>query len=171
MEADMPEGWPEMTPVGEVRLRHYPAYRLARTTSGSSTTAFFTLFNHIAKSSVEMTAPVEMTLEADKKGKLRQKDMAFLYGSRTTGKSGKDGAVEVMDLPAVDAVCIGLRGEESPERLADARARLEKWIKQHADEYEASGALRVMGYNSPATTAAERYFEVEIPVRARKESR
>ena len=171
MEAQLPERWPEVTPVGEVRLKHYPAYRLARTKSASNTAAFFTLFNHISKNAVEMTAPVEMTFESDKRGKLKQKDMAFLFGSPQTGKTGKNEGVEVLDLPAMDAVSIGLRGEENRESLAEARTRLERWLEQHADEYQACGPLRVMGYNSPAVPAGERYYEVEIPVRSRKGSR
>jgi hypothetical protein len=171
MEAPLPERWPEVTPLGEVRLKHYPAYRLARTRSGPENAAFFRLFNHISKKSIEMTAPVEMTFEPDKGGKLKQKDMAFLYGSPETGKTGKNEGVEVLDLPATDAVSIGLRGEENRESLAEARTRLERWIRQHADEYESCGPLRVMGYNSPLVSPEKRYYEVEIPVRNRKASR
>jgi SOUL heme-binding protein len=122
-----------------------------------------TLFNHIQKNDVAMTAPVEMTYSG--KDREKRSTMAFLYGSPKIGKTGKDGPVEVADVPASLAVSIGERGEMSGERVAAARQRLEAWLKAHADEYAAAGPLRVMGYNSPAVPPDRRYSEVQIPVR------
>ncbi len=164
MEAKLPEGFPRPTPVGEVRVQQYPAYRLARTAmAGDTFRPFMTLFNHIQKNDIAMTAPVEMTYSG--KGKEKRSMMAFLYGSRQVGKTGKDGPVEVVDVPAALAVSIGERGELTEARLAAARQRLEAWLKAHAAEYAAAGSLRVMGYNSPAVPRDRRYSEVQIPVR------
>jgi hypothetical protein len=64
-------------------------------------------------------------------------------------------------------VSIGLRGDATKARVADAKQRLEAWIGAHAAEYEAAGPLRVMGYNSPFISDAKRYTEVQIPVRGK----
>ena len=124
--------------------------------------AFFTLFDHITRNGVAMTAPVEMTYGATKETALNEA-MAFLYEHARLGKAGKDGKVVVEDVPAMTAVSIGLRGDYTPERIADAQARLEAWLKHRADRYEAAGPLRVMGYNSPMVPADRRYAEVNCP--------
>jgi len=174
MEAKLPEGFPEPTPVGEIQLKSYPAYRLAQTSvSGArgEDRAFFTLFNHITQNRIAMTAPVEMRYEAGKDSKPVERSMAFLYGSVSIGKAGKEGEVKVMDVPAMKAVSLGLNGDYTPERIAEARTHLEGWLKRHAERYETAGALRVLGYNSPMVAAEQRYAEVQIPVRLRDASR
>jgi hypothetical protein len=49
--------------------------------------------------------------------------------------------------------------------VTKASSLLKAWLKNHADRYEASGDLRVLGYNSPMIPRNKRYFEVQIPVR------
>ena len=170
LEAKLPDGFPEPTPVGEIRVKSYPAYRLARAArSGQQADGqlFLTLFKHISRGGIKMTAPVEMTYASGKENdNPEQEAMAFLYENQRTGTPGKDGEVEVLDVPAMTAVSIGLRGDYTPERIGEARGRLEAWLKHHADRYEAAGPLRVMGYNSPMVPAEKRYAEVEFPVRA-----
>ena len=61
-EAPLPDGFPTYTPVGEIEVKRYPAYRKAETTGG---VAFWTLFQHIKTAGISMTAPVEMTYEKD----------------------------------------------------------------------------------------------------------
>jgi len=41
MEAPLPKGFPKWTPVGEIRIKHYPAYRSARTTTDAGEEAAF----------------------------------------------------------------------------------------------------------------------------------
>ena len=167
MEAPLPEGFPEPTPVGEIRVQKFPEYRLAKTDmTFFEGRAFWTLFNHIKKHDIAMTAPVEMQYSAETDKSLKQSSMAFLYRSTQQGTPGAEDKVEVTDVPAHLAVSIGLRGDATKARVADAKRRLEAWIDVHAAEYEASGPLRVMGYNSPFVSDAQRYTEVQIPVRA-----
>ncbi|HYV34493.1 MAG TPA: heme-binding protein [Gemmataceae bacterium] len=165
IEAALPEGFPEPTPVGEIQLKHYPTYRMARTQmAGAETGAFWILFTHIKKKDISMTAPVEMTYSATGKDELQGQSMGFLYSSTKQGEAGKDEQVEVVDIPAMMAASFGIRGDVTKARLAEAKAHLDVWLKQHADEFEASGPLRVMGYNSPFVAASRRYAEVQIPV-------
>jgi hypothetical protein len=165
IEAPLPEGFPEPTPVGEIRIKKYPSYRLARTEmAGVESGAFWTLFTHIKKKDIAMTAPVEMTYKADE-DKLQPQAMAFLYRSVKQGQTGKDAKVEVIDVPATMALSFGMRGDVTKARLAEAKVHLDTWLRNNASEFEASGPLRVMGYNSPFVAAGRRFTEVEIPVR------
>ena len=168
MEAPLPEGFPEPTPVGEIRVQKFPEYRLAKTDmTFFEGRAFWTLFNHIKKHDIAMTAPVEMQYTADAEEPLKQASMAFLYRSTQQGTPGTEDKVDVTDIPAHLAVSIGLRGDATKQRVAEAKQRLEAWIAAHSAEYEASGPLRVMGYNSPFVPDAKRFTEVQIPVRAK----
>ena len=64
MEAEMPRGFPPSTPIGELEVKQYPAYRIAKTDTESSP-AFWTLVNHIKQNKIAMTALVEMGYTAD----------------------------------------------------------------------------------------------------------
>jgi hypothetical protein len=165
-ESPLPDGFPEPTPVGEIRLQQYPKYRLARTDmtflEGS---AFWTLFNHIKERDIAMTAPVEMTYATEGNAAPKKSAMSFMYRSTRQGQLGAAGKVEVVDIPAQMAVSIGIRGDATKERVADAKRRLEGWLEAHRDEYESSGPLRVMGYNSPFVADKKQFAEVQIPVR------
>lgn len=164
-ESDLPEGFPEPAGLGEIQLKHYPAYRLARTTSQRNS-AFFTLFNHIKSNKIEMTAPVEMRY--DEVGqRYEQIDMAFLYGASDWGRLGEAGnGVTVEDMPAMSTVAIGLTGNFDPNDGTYTES-LASWLAQHAPEYERDGKVRVMGYNSPFVWKSQRFFEIEIPVKKR----
>jgi hypothetical protein len=165
-EAPLPAGFPTPTPVGEIRVQQYPEYRLARTPiEQGQDQAFWTLFQHIQKNQIAMTAPVEMTYELGRANGPRSTDMAFLYRSVGQGQLGAVDGVEVADVPAQTAVSIGWRGDIDPENVERARKLLAVWLEQHAEEYEPNGELRVMGYNSPMVPADQRFFEVHIPVR------
>ena len=56
-EAEMPQGFPGYTPVGQIEIKQYPAYRKA---FASGPAEFWLLFSHIKQNNVAMTAPVEM---------------------------------------------------------------------------------------------------------------
>ena len=163
-EADLPAGFPDYTPVGEIRIQRYPAYRMARTDMGpNGQRAFWRLFEHIQENEISMTAPVETTFNGDV-----QSSMAFLYASTELGDTGTQGPVEVVDVPARAAVSIGMRGVESSQRIERARLSLERWMGEHP-QWRPSGPLRTMGYNSPMVRGESRYFEVQIPVTSASE--
>lgn len=168
MEAELPKGFPEPTPVGEVHLKEYPAYRMAKADMQGENRAFWQLFSHIKENSIAMTAPVEMTYRK-KDDELNQSSMAFLYGSRDLGKLGKAGEVEVMDISPMKAISVGIRGEMTKAKREQAQRWLEAWLEEHRDEYHRAGPLRVMGYNSPFVPREKKYSEVQIPVKAAKQ--
>jgi hypothetical protein len=162
MEAELPVGFPEYTPVGEVRLKQYPAYRKAEADSASGR-AFWTLFTHIKKNDIAMTAPVEMTYKEAERP--TESKMSFLYGRPDMGNPGEHGGVQVVDVPGMTVVSTGVRGPRSAKTVAEARQRISRWLEENKDRYIVDGQLRVMAYNSPFVPRDRNYFEVEIPVR------
>jgi uncharacterized surface protein with fasciclin (FAS1) repeats len=167
-EAKLPQGFPELTPVGEIQVKTYPKYRLARVAMDDRSQegrAFFTLFQHIVRNRIEMTAPVEMTYSSA--GAKRETAMAFLYESTDIGALGESDKVQVSDVPEMMAVSLGLRGDYSTDQVSKGEHYLKQWLKQNGDRYEVAGELRVLGYNSPFLAAERRYAEVQLPVRYR----
>jgi hypothetical protein len=168
MEAKLPKGFPQPTPVGEIRVKKYPTYRAAQTAMGTGRDgAFWTLFQHISTNQIEMTAPVEMTYRRGPQAGDAPKEatMAFLYGDPKIGAAGSDGNVRVVDNAPRSTVCIGMCGEMSPSAIKQGRLFLSEWLAEHKHQYDADGELRVLGYNSPFIPVEKRYFEVEIPIR------
>lgn len=164
VEAPLPDGFPTYTPVGEIEVKKYPAHRKAEASGG---VAFWTLFQHISSAGIAMTAPVEMTYQADGPPVGREKVMAFLYGDKGIGSPGRKGNVEVVDVPAAMVVSLGMRGARSEAVLVEAEQRLRIWLKQNKTRYEQAGPMRVMGYNSPFVARDRQFFEVQIPIRER----
>jgi hypothetical protein len=166
-EASTPPGWPPMTPIGEVELKQFPAYRAARidTTTGLPQGAFFwQLFSHIQKNNVSMTAPVEMGTAVDAQGNAVS-SMAFLYEHGEQGTLGKQGYIDVVDVPARLAVVVGMRGEFDARDAADARKQINAWLEANP-AYRADGEPRFDGYNGPGTPLDRKYYEIVQPVLA-----
>ena len=165
IEAPLPPGWPTPTAVGEVEIKTYPQHRLARTsaTSGSDrdSSLFYRLFNHIQAEEIPMTTPVEMTGGA---AGLRDggTSMSFLYPNTETGKTGRDGMVEVVDVPEATYASFGLRGG-GEDLNREAEQVIRDWLKDHP-EWAAMGETRVLGYNSPMVPGSMRYSEVQVRV-------
>ena len=164
-EAEMPKGFPDYTPVGQIEVKRYPAYRKA-TASGMA--EFWTLFNHIKQNHVAMTAPVEMDYGDPQLQKPTERSMSFLYGKADEGTAGKQGAVVVNDVPAMTVVSTGCKGNRTSSSVAEARGKLVDYLAEHKDEYIAAGPVRVMAYNSPFVPRDKNFFEVQIPVKVVK---
>jgi hypothetical protein len=162
-EAEMPRGFPTYTPVGQIEIKEYPAYRKA---SASGPAEFWTLFQHIKQNNVTMTAPVEMDYGDPRATKNNERSMSFLYERPDQGTPGKQGSVEVSDVPAMTVISIGCRGARTASAIAKAREKLVTWLDQKKGEYLAAGPMRIMGYNSPFVPRDRSFFEVQIPVKA-----
>lgn len=164
VEAPVPAGFPAPTPVGVVEIKKLPVYRMAKVANGGGNGSFFTLFNHIKKNNIEMTAPVEMTM-AEKNGKFTESSMAFLYQQTTLGKTGPQGNVAVLDTTESLVASIGMIGSPSTTALDSAKRWLLEKIKASSQPYEVVGELRVMGYNSPFMPEKLRYYEVQLALK------
>ena len=163
--APLPEGWPELTPVGEVEIREYPTYRAAvvREKDGRSGTTpmFRALFQHISSNDIPMTSPVDMSYETE--GSDRMTGMAFLYRTPELGPVGTDGVVRVEDVPPRAYASTGMRGSYSDAHHREGLERVEAWIAGQS-AWKADGPSRYLGYNSPFVPWFMRYGEVQIPV-------
>lgn len=97
-EAPLPDGWPELMPVGKVRIQHYPEYREAIVTAGQEPQdqdrMFGRLFNHIKGADIAMTAPVDMGYSGEDPS-AGMTSMAFLYRSTEQRSTGTDGEVQI----------------------------------------------------------------------------
>jgi hypothetical protein len=153
---------PGYTPVGQIEVKQYPPYRKAST---SGLAEFWTLFLHIKQNDVAMTAPVEMDYGDPRAAKSKERSMSFLYERPDQGSTGKQGLVEVADVPAMTVVSIGCRGERTAATVAEAREKLLKWLEEKKGDYVSIGPVRVMGYNSPFVPHNKNFFEVQIPVK------
>jgi hypothetical protein len=157
-EAPLPEGWPQPGPYNEVSEKRIPAYRAAFTTRKGETTAFWTLFGHIKRKDIPMTAPVEMAMD-DEDGALERSSMAFLYQNTEVGAAGPDGErVEVRDVPAAKVLSYTWQGTDSKANIAKAKQALEAALA--ARKLEAKH-FRLLGYNGPGTPRAKRTWELQ----------
>ncbi|MEM7621779.1 MAG: heme-binding protein [Planctomycetota bacterium] len=170
--ASTPERWPELTPIGEVVIREYPAYRhaiirrngLADGDAGTSS-MFRSLFGHISSHDIAMTAPVDMEYGAGSPD-AGMASMAFLYRTRELGATGTDGAVVVEDVEAMTFASVGVRGDYSDDNYAEGLAILNAWAASQS-EWKMIGEPRYLGYNGPFTPRFWRYGEVQVPVSLR----
>jgi hypothetical protein len=76
--------------------------------------------------------------------------------------AGAGAGVEVVDLPPATVLSVGVRGEASEGARRAARAALEGELA--ARGLRAAGAWQALSYNSPMLGAAQRYWELQVPV-------
>lgn len=158
-EAPLPEGWPQPGPYDQVTEKTFPAYRAAFTNGKGQTGAFWTLFTHIKKNDIPMTAPVEMAVEAEEDGDMRRNSMAFLYQNGRVGAPGKDGpSVEVRDVPSTRTLSYTWQGPDSKENITKAKTALEAALAER--KADATG-FRLLGYNGPGTPRAKATWELQ----------
>lgn len=166
-ESPTPDGFPPFTPVNQIVLLAYPSYRMASVPNqDGSSSGFWTLFQHINRNDIAMTAPVQMDYAASPTSPSGSQ-MSFLYSSMELGKTGAQGRVQVKDVAPSLCLSIGVRGE--PSRAT--RELLHQQLQAELEKYpglQSNGDLRVMGWNSPFVPRSARYFEVQIPVRERQ---
>jgi len=159
MESPQPEGWPAPGPAFEISIKHYPAYRAAVKEGGNG---FWPLFRHISDRDIPMTAPVEMAME-ENDGRYRMTNMAFLYQSLEVGETGEvENGVEVVDYPAISVVNFGSNGNYNQDKIDTILEDIDAYLESIADEWQPTGEMRVMGYNSPMVPAKKRYYEVQV---------
>ncbi len=172
-DTKLPVGYPRPTPPGAIEIKTYPSVRQAEVSGSgsgdrSSRNGFWPLFQHISRNDIAMTAPVEMRYsDTDGDEQTDRWTMAFLYHVPENGPTGTDeadGRVEVIDTEPLTVVAIGLRGSSEFGTLQEAEERLEAWLGE-TSEWEPAGDVRRLGYNGPNIRPANRWWEVQIPIR------
>jgi hypothetical protein len=169
MESKLPVGFPAPTPVGEIEVKAYPTYRMAKTASSDSgNNSFFRLFNHIQSNDISMTAPVQMTYNRGESG-LKETEMAFLYGDPSIGATSREGEVKVVDVAPRKAIVLGMRGRPSEQRIAKEVGSLRNRAKVIASGFETAEEPKVFGYNSPSIPADNQYYEVLLELQPKSD--
>jgi len=168
-EASLPAGFPPPGEVGVIAVKHYPAFREARVQASDAgkDDMFMTLFDHIKSNDISMTAPVEITWNQPTTQPAEPVAMAFLYKNNGIGKTGTDGKVTVVDMPAETVISIAVRGGYGPGNFSAAVSKLRDFLAAHSDQYKQNGAPRYLAYNSPFVPPFLRFGEVQIPVTPR----
>ena len=157
-EAPLPRGWPQPGPYNQVSAKRYPAYRAAFTAGKGETGSFWTLFMHIKRNDIPMTAPVEMAVTPSASG-LDREGMAFLYQNDQVGQPGAAGrSVEVRDVAAHKVLSYAWQGPDSKANQATARAALEAALAQRK---QTATSFRLLGYNGPGTPRAKATWELQ----------
>jgi hypothetical protein len=178
IEAPLPDGYPQPTPPGAIELKRYPAARRADVTMTGNADrgrngAFWPLFQHIKERDIAMTSPVEMYFHSDDEaartspGVLSDADawtMSFLYRTPDMGKIETDGVVEVVDAAPITVVSMGMRGPYMMQYQTKAMKQVLAWLDAQ-DEWEQAGEPRLLYYNGPYVPDADKWCEVQIPVR------
>ena len=162
-EAPLPKGWPKPGPYDQVSEKSYPPYRAAFTTAKRENGAFGTLFSHIQKNDIPMTAPVEISMAEGDDQNLRQTSLAFLYQDTAVGKTGADGAnIEVRDVPAMKTLSYTWQGDRNEANIAKAKVALEAALKDRKIEAK---EFRLLGYNGPGIPETKRTWELQALLR------
>jgi len=164
-EAPLPAGWPQPGPYGQVSVKSYPAYRAAFTRNSWQSFGFWTLFAHIQRQHIPMTAPVELSMK--KSGdQMEMSAMAFLYRDGKVGALGADGKrVDVRDVPASKALSYTWQGPDSKANVAKARTAVDAAL---AERKLTAKAFRLLGYNGPGTPRAKRTWELQALLEDKK---
>jgi methionine-S-sulfoxide reductase len=162
-ESPLPEGWPDPSLPGLIRVKTYPPTREAWVEQNTGSNGqFMTLFNHIKERDIAMTAPVVMEHSGEISNQ-RPEAMAFLYRRIDQAQAGQFDVVTVRDAEPMTVVSIGLMGAYKTGKQREAQEKLHAWLREHP-EYVATGDVRVLGYNSPFMLPWRKYSEVQIPI-------
>lgn len=139
-ESPLPEGWSAPGPFEQVVEKEYPATRLAVTEKKG----FMTLFRHISRKDIPMTAPVVMAMDVEK---MKREDMQFLYQSTEVGEVGADGQhVVVKDVAKIKALTYAWIGRESKENQQKAKSAISAELLRLGIK---ATVWRYFSYNSP----------------------
>jgi len=163
-EAEQPEGWPEPGPVFAVTVKKYPAYRAAYAEGNA---AFWLLFAHITSKEIPMTAPVEMAMQEAPRG-YAMVNMGFLYQSTDVGETGEEGKVQVIDVPAMTVLSYGTNGPVTRETYEAGLEQIEAELAK-LEDWQSTGKLRLLGFNSPMIPEAFRFYEIQVILEPKKE--
>jgi hypothetical protein len=156
-EAPLPKGWSTPGPYDEVTRKTLPAYRAAFTKTGGRGGSFWTLFMHIKKNDIPMTAPVEMSM-TEKDASLEMASMAFLYQNDKVGTAGQAGEVEVKDVSAADVLSYTWQGTDSKANVSKAKEAIDAAL---AEKKLTLDRYRLLGYNGPSTPKNKATWELQ----------
>ncbi|MFO0827750.1 MAG: heme-binding protein [Phycisphaerales bacterium] len=183
IESPLPDGYAEPTPPGAIDIKTYPSVRRVEWESSATTgqvamnNGFWPLFNHIKSRDIPMTSPVEMDyvgVYPDPATSLTPVaggawTMSFLYRAPKLGPVGTDKSLKIVDTPEVTVASIGVRGPYGMKVVERGLTSLKEWIDGQS-EWEFAGHVRVFHYNGPYVRDANKWSEIQVPVRRKAQS-
>ncbi len=173
IDTPLPNGYPPPTPPGALEIKRYPIARRAEIRGGVNSdigmyAAFWPLFQHIKKRDIAMTSPVEMRYApgtiANEGGTPRNWSMSFLYRDPSQGPEGTDNNITILDAAPMVVLAIGSRGGYSWNRTEMLIDKLNAWLAAHP-AWVVDGDPRAMHYNGPDRPDADKWLEVQLPIR------
>ena len=171
VEAPMPAGFPEYTPVGQIEVKPYPTYRMAKADGGSS---FWTLFSHIKKNKIAMTAPVKQEVSSEKIAMTAPVNqevtdgtwrITFVMPSKYTLETlpePLDTRVVLKEMPGRLFAVLKYSGTWSQKRYEEKKAQLEMFIQQRG--FQSVGEPIFARYDPPFKPWFLRRNDVLIPI-------
>jgi DNA gyrase inhibitor GyrI len=149
------------TSSGEIELKTIPeAVVLTTKTDGAyfdrSNQLFRRLFNYIKQNEIDMTVPVEASIDSA--------SMTFYVGRKDRSKAEENmTGVAVKTQPERLVASLGGKGSYTRKNIDRARNKLDQWLKDQ-DEYRATGDIYAVYWSGPFTPGFMKRFEVHVPV-------
>ena len=155
----------EKTPVGEIQIIELPArIALEASTNGSYFQAnnglFRKLFRYISSNDVSMTTPVEADINP---GKMR----FFVGGEDKQKKLHSNESVNIVKIPSITVISIGIRGSYSEEKFSENKAKLFAWLQKN-QKFESIGEPYGVYWNGPFVPGIFKRSEIHIPIKRKK---
>lgn len=171
MESGLPSEYPPPSVPGLIRTKRYPSSRIAWVGGSWQDRLFASLFERDREGPLAVTIPVEFTLID---GELIKKkhglfSMSEYYRSQEAERiaSTRPTASRATEKPIL-VVSVAVKGAYSVKNMQEPLAKLRKWLEQHP-QYEQVDHPRLLAYNTPLVWASNRYGEVQIPIREKRE--
>lgn len=168
-EAPLPEGFPPPSEPGKVVEKTYP---ILRSYSATGAGAFMKCFGYLSVKQHKMTAPVVMECKPDADPSkhhpgdempLPIERMHFLLEKNSLDSPKVLGPIRVSDMPAMRVLSIAFRGDSTPEAVKKGQAAIESRLKEMPG-IERAGEYRILGYNSPMLERSKNFWELQLPI-------
>jgi hypothetical protein len=129
-------------------------------------------FGYLSVKQHKMTAPVVM--ECKPGADLSQhrpgdempvpiERMHFLLEKKSLDAPQVVGPIRVADMSAMRVLSIAFRGDLTPEAVKKGRVAIESRLKEMAG-IERAGEYRLLGYNSPMLERSKNFWELQLPI-------
>ena len=110
-----------------------------------------------------MTTPVEADINP---GKMR----FFVGGEDKQKKLQSNESVNVVKIPSVTVISIGIRGSYSEEKFSENKAKLFTWLQKNK-KFESIGEPYGVYWNGPFVPGIFKRSEIHIPIKRKDKSK
>ena len=156
------ESMHDKTPVGEIKVLKLPKRTALEVSTNRSYFSennglFRKLFKYINQNDIAMTTPVEAVVNPGK--------MRFFVGNKDKNKASNNSKdVQVIELPEILVVSVGIRGSYTEERYEKGLNKLLAWVSTNPN-YERKGTPYGVYWNGPFVPGFLKRSEVHLPIK------